>query len=330
MQRTAQVIVPRVLPGPPASQPDVTITFPNGRTYPASANQLAAPGWSWQQGLIGLYVVVLLLLLGRFVVRLRSLMRLIRRSAWEPYDDFTLVRNAGVTSPFSFFGWVVLNPDHHAPDELEQILRHERVHVRARHSADMIGAELVSIVFWFNPAAHLFRQLVHQTLEFSADRAVLAEGIDAKAYQRNLVKVSLSAGQSAITNHFSKSQLKSRIVMLNKQESLQSTWLKYPVLFIAALLVASTFARPQMKMLEKYVPAPVVATVIGTEPMNTPAQEIAVVPMQGKSKVSSEQTTTVNRAVSADTVLKPTFVTLLDSAQKSPSRYMQYEGDRLY
>ena len=219
MQRTAQVIVPKVLPGPPTLRPDVTITFPNGRTYPAFPRRLVASGWSWQQGLLGLYITVLIALLIRFGVRLWSLMRLIQQSAQERYDDFTLVRNSVVTSPFSFFGWVVLNPDHHEPDELEQILRHERVHVRAWHSADLIGAELVSIVFWFNPAAYLFRQLVHQTLEFSADRAVLAEGIDAKAYQYNLLKVSLWAEQAGITNHFSHSSLRQRIGMMNRQRS---------------------------------------------------------------------------------------------------------------
>ena len=180
---------------------------------------MVSSGWSWQQGLLSLYVAVLIALLIRFGVRLRSLMRLIQQSAQERYDDFTLVKNSAVTSPFSFFGWVVLNPQHHVPDELEQILRHERVHVRAWHSADLISAELVSMVFWFNPAAYLFRQLVHQTLEFSADRTVLAEGIDAKAYQYNLLKVSLSAGHSPITNHFSRSSLRHRIGMMNRQRS---------------------------------------------------------------------------------------------------------------
>ena len=330
MQRTAQVIVPRVLPGPPAPRPDVTITFPNGRTYPAFPRQFVQSGWSWQQGLIGVYGVVLVLLLGRFGVRLMSLMRLIRQSAQESYNDFTLVRNAGVTSPFSFFGWVVLNPGHHAPDELEQILRHERVHVRAWHSADMIGAELVSIVFWFNPAAYLFRQLVHQTLEFSADRAVLAEGIDAKAYQRNLVKVSLSTGQSAITNHFSKSQLKSRIVMLNKQESSRSTWLKYPVLFIAALIVATTFARPQVKTLEKYVPAPVAKTIVAiAETTEMPTKPIPPVEQLPEKKAVKSAVKTV---VEPDTEMQPALKTDLVKKLNSSnlSRYTQVRDNTLF
>lgn len=182
MQRTARVIVPRVLPNPSIVQPEITITYPNGQTYPAFSRQQETvhtlPAvWRW---LIGLYVAGVLFLFIRFGIRLASLVRLIHQSIHEHYTDFILVRNESITSPFSFFNWVVLNPDYHEPSELEQILRHERVHVRERHSLDMVGAELLCILLWFNPAAYLFRYLLHQTLEFSADRAVLAEGVDAQ------------------------------------------------------------------------------------------------------------------------------------------------------
>lgn len=336
MQRTARVIVPKLLPGPPALQPEVTITFPNGRTYPAFSPKLVAAGWSWQRGLFGLYVAVLLALLVRFGIRLRSLLRLIGQSAQEPYDDFTLVKNETVTSPFSFFGWVVLNPGHHAPDELEQILWHERVHVRAWHSLDMVAAELVSIIFWLNPAAYLFRQLVHQTLEFSADRAVLAEGIDAQLYQYNLVKVSLSAGQSSISNHFSKSQLKSRIVMLNKPKSPRTTWLKYPVLCITALMVATTFARPQVKALKKYVPAPVAEAISAVaQAVETPIKLAPPVenPTGSKMVKSVKKSVSDYKEQETQPALEAELITdssKKDSARISPSRFITYEGDYLY
>lgn len=188
MQRTAQVIIPRVLHPP---QPDVTITFPNGQTYPAIQTRQPSFVWSWPAGFLSLYIAGVIALAVRFSIQLVSLRRLISQSTQVDYSDFVLVRHQHVQLPFSFFRWVVLNPDNHTPDELDQILRHERVHVRAWHSLDMVGAELICILFWFNPAAYLFRYLLHQTLEFGADQAVLAEGIDMKAYQYNLVKVSL-------------------------------------------------------------------------------------------------------------------------------------------
>ena len=219
MQRTAQVILPKVLSDSPDLPADVTITFPNGRTYPAFPTQQTGFGWTWQLLVMGLYVAGAFGLLLRFSFQIRSLMRLIRHSTHEVYDDFTLVSNELVMSPFSFFGWVVVNPNQHTPSELDQILRHERVHVQARHSVDMVIAELICIVFWFNPAAYLFRRLLHQTLEFSADRAVLSEGIDPKAYQYNLLKVSLLAEQATIMAQFSGSMLRHRISMINRSRS---------------------------------------------------------------------------------------------------------------
>ncbi|QDK82897.1 M56 family metallopeptidase [Spirosoma sp. KCTC 42546] len=229
MHRTAQVIVPKVLPNLVSPQPTVTITLPNKKTYKAFQDQPVRFVWSWQIGILLLYSSGVFLLLIRFGVQLVSLQQLIRKSVHESYTDFTLVHNKDVTSPFSFFNWVVLNPGQHSPDELDQILRHERVHVRQRHSFDMIGAELVCILFWFNPAAYLFRQLLHQTLEFSADRAVLAEGIDARLYQYNLIKVSMSGEQLAITNQFSGPTLRQRVSMMNSQRSGSSAWWRYGI-----------------------------------------------------------------------------------------------------
>ncbi|GAB4030588.1 M56 family metallopeptidase [Spirosoma gilvum] len=339
MHRTAQIIVPRVLPKSPTTEPDVTITFPNQKTYQAFQKLPKPFSWSWQLGLILLYALGVLLLAIRFGLQVLSLRKLINRSTQEPYDQFTLVTNEQVTSPFSFFNWVVLNPSQHSIIELDQILRHERVHVRERHSLDMIGAELVCIIFWFNPAAYLFRQLVHQTLEFSADRTVLAEGVDAKAYQYNLLKVSLASGQSGISNHFSKSQLKSRIRMINQRESSKASWLKYPVFFIAALTVASAFARPQhINVLSHYLPRPIAASIvaIATTPKETvpSATEVSgtVVHQAEISKPNTGPTPQSQPASQqAELILKSEEVpTDKDSVRSSPSRYIQYQGNWLF
>lgn len=330
LEHTARVIAPNVLPRP--AKPDVRITFPDGRVYRAfPARTPATDGGSWPIMLMGLYVVIAGALLVRFGVQVLLLRRLIRQSAQEPYDDFVLVRSAGVESPFSFFRWVVLDPDRYAPDELEQILRHERVHVRQWHSLDMIGVELVCIVLWFNPAAYLFRQLLRQTLEFTADRTVLNEGVDPKAYQYHLVKVSLSVEPSTLTNQFSTSALKSRIAMINHPRSTNATWLKYLVLVLATLTVATLFARPKARTLAKFMPKPTaqaVATVLNTELPRPAVPAPAGWADSLKTGQTSSQEPLNDVAIRADSVLNR--VPAPDSARVSPSRYMQYEGDKLY
>ena len=334
MHRTAQVVVPRLLPAAP--KPDVTITFPNSQTYPAFQAQPAGFAWSWPLILIMFYLAGVGLLLIRFGVQVASLMRLIRRSAHEVYDDFTLVHNESVTSPFSFFNWVVLNPNQHTPDEFDQILRHERVHVRERHSLDMLGAELVCILFWFNPAVYLFRHLLHQTLEFRADRSVLAEGIDARAYQYNLVKVSLSVGQTSLTNHFSKSQLKSRIDMLNKPNSPKTAWLNYAVLVVVVLTVTAAFARHPFTAISTSLPKPrTSSTSVKTDPQNQDPQVLTETePVVMPDSVEPEIETTNGQELAVEPVNSQTTTVpqtpVKDSARVSPSRYMRYEGDFLY
>lgn len=331
MQRTAQAIVPKVLPNLPTQQPDVTITYPNGQTYRAFSAQAQEFVWSWPMTVVAVYAGVVLLLLLRFGIRLASLLRLIQRSVYEEYDDFTLVQNETVSSPFSFFGWVVLNPASHTRDELDQILRHERVHVRAGHSFDMMGAELVCILLWFNPAAYLFRHLLQQTLEFAADRAVLAEGVDARTYQYNLLKVSLSSEPPSLTNSFNKSFLKPRIAMINRSKSETTTWLKYPVLVLATLTVATLFARPKAQTLAKVMPrraATVMAQVIGTEPTPT-SPDAKPVQLEAVTVSATPLSQSVTPAATfVDTNQQPT--TSPDSGRVSSSRYVQYVGNTIY
>ncbi|WP_460977315.1 M56 family metallopeptidase [Spirosoma knui] len=253
MQQTAQAIVPKILPASPA-RPDVFITFPNGRTYSALQSTPSPTfDWNWQNGLRIIYVGGLLILLVRLIVQLVALFRLISRSEREAYDQFTLVKSEHVASPFSFFSWVVLNPNQHTTDEFEQILRHERVHVQKWHSLDTISVEIVCIVFWFNPAVYLFKRLLLQTLEFSADRTVLAEGVDSKAYQYNLLKVSLSVGQPSLAVNFGRSNLRQRISMMNRRRSNGWAYARYGmwVVVIGLMVLACRHTDDTLRLVDQ-------------------------------------------------------------------------------
>ncbi|GAB3555744.1 M56 family metallopeptidase [Spirosoma fluminis] len=271
MEQTAQVIVPRILPASPAP-PDVLITFPNGQTYPALRT---APSptfdWNWQNVLRIIYASGFLILLVRLMVQLVALFRLINRSDQEAYDQFTLVKSEHVASPFSFFSWVVLNPSQHTTHEFEQILRHERVHVRKWHSLDMVVVEIVSIVFWFNPAAFLFKSLLLQTLEFSADRTVLAEGVDSKAYQYNLLKVSQLTRQPGLAVNFGRSNLRQRISMMNRRRSHGWAYARYGLwaVVIGLMVLACRHTDNNLRLVDQ-VPKP------NALPATTPTRALVV------------------------------------------------------
>ncbi len=332
MQHTARVIAPSVLPRTPVAPP-VTITFPNGRSYPVTpARRLARFGWSWQLALIGLYLVGVGSLFIRFLVQLVSIRRLVHRSARQPYDTFTLVTNPVVDAPFSFFRWIVLNPARHTGDELEQILRHERVHVRQRHSVDMLMAEGVCIVFWMNPAAYLFRKLVHQTLEFCADQAVLAEGIDARSYQYNLLKVSLASGTTPIVNSFSTSQLRDRIRMMNRQRSRWFKALNYPVVMVLSLAVVTAFARHKAEQIATQVAEPVVQSFVA-EPVKNIKIYTNDLPLTTDSLVELNNSKVRQDSLEQSVVtvsIDSSEIARTDSIYHSDSKLVAYQEDVLH
>ncbi|GAB3320729.1 hypothetical protein GCM10027299_14250 [Larkinella ripae] len=200
------------------------------------------------------YLAGVIFLAGRLLVQLWSLGRLIAHSERFWQETIWLVINENVSAPFSFFRWVILNPVLYEPDEFDQIMRHERVHCRQWHSLDMLAAEVLRIVFWFNPFAWWHQQLVQENLEYLVDREVLDEGVEKKTYQYYLLKASLADSAPLPVrpagNSFNQQQLKSRISMMNRPRPVGSGW-SY-LLFAGVILVSCTaFNTP--KTVSKYV-----------------------------------------------------------------------------
>jgi len=195
----------------------------------------AFTGWDI---LLSVLSVGALLLTGRLLIRWLSLRR-IRKEA-------TLLRGAAVQDeavrvyqvnkpiiPFSFGNAIYINAQMHTENEWAEIILHEYVHVRQRHTVDILLAELLCIVSWCNPFSWLIRHAIRQNLEFIADQQVLASGLDRKSYQYHLLR---SIGEPAyrLANNFNFSSLKKRIVMMNRSKSARLHLVKF--LFIVPLL----------------------------------------------------------------------------------------------
>jgi beta-lactamase regulating signal transducer with metallopeptidase domain len=89
----------------------------------------------------------------------------------------------GPIIPFSFGNAIYINQRLHTKEEWAEIILHEYVHIRQKHTLDILLAELVCIVNWYNPFAWLIRYSVRHNLEFIADHQVLDKGVDRKGYQ---------------------------------------------------------------------------------------------------------------------------------------------------
>jgi beta-lactamase regulating signal transducer with metallopeptidase domain len=142
--------------------------------------------------------------------------------------------------PFSFGNSIFINRHQHNETELQEIIRHEFIHVKQKHSFDIIWAELFCMLNWYNPFAWLLKKAIRQNLEFIADNKVIENGIDKKQYQYLLLKV-IGNSQFSIANQFNFSSLKKRIAMMNKTKSAKRQLLRMLFLLPATAVLLLAF-----------------------------------------------------------------------------------------
>ena len=183
-------------------------------------------GWnSWNYTLLVLLSGVVMMLI-RLGIQLISIYRMRKRSCMISQDGIRIYQVDAPIIPFSFGDSIFINQQQHSQEELEEIIRHEFVHVKQKHSVDIIWGELLCLLNWYNPFAWFLKKSIRQNLEFIADRHVLEQGMDRKQYQYLLLKV-IGNNHFSIANQFNFSSLKKRIAMMNKLRSAKFHLVKF-------------------------------------------------------------------------------------------------------
>lgn len=149
-------------------------------------------------------------------------------------------------APFSFGNIIVINQID-IEDQADIILSHEKGHVRFHHTHDMLLAQALVILCWYNPAAWLLRKELKSIHEYQADRYVLDMGNDMHDYQLFLIMKAARSSFPAIGNNLNKSRLKKRIVMMQKSVSGSSSLrFGYAAPLVAMVLAALLLASPKV------------------------------------------------------------------------------------
>ena len=201
----------------------------------------AAPsvGINWWLVTAVVFLIGILVMIVRLGMQYYSLFKM-RSKAVLLYDNkVKLYHIDAPVMPFSFGRGIYVNQHQHSEYELKDIIRHEFIHVKQRHSLDIIWSELLCILNWYNPFAWLLRHDIRQNLEFIADQQVLQTGLDRKQYQYLLLKV-IGVNSFSIANNFNFSSLKKRIAMMNKAQSARVHLIRF--LFLLPLLVVVLLA----------------------------------------------------------------------------------------
>lgn len=251
-------------------------------TLSAKTNiQKAAPPVDWWKVLRWVYLAGLLVFGLNFLVQFGQLvLRLIRYPGYD-LGQYRLVEMSEDAAPYSFWNRIFLNPERYDPDTFHQIFQHEQIHVKQKHSIDLLLAELLIVFQWFNPFAWLYRAAIEHNLEFLTDAEMLRIGNDPECYQLSLVKVAVPNFPNGLVASYNQNFLEKRITMMKtKKSSVRSGWkyLSLLPLLLVSVLQFNAVAQSPVVPATPVPPAPATSIVALTPPsasVSTPAPAAA-------------------------------------------------------
>ncbi len=251
-----------------SDRPEYTAVSVDAITVVGTATETQAPLLpDWPVLAVWVFALVAVGLLIRTVWRTYALLRLVRQWPAQTYADHTLVLPDNSQTPtFSFFRYLVLNPEDLYATAVRQ---HELVHIRQKHSVDVLLLEILQALCWPNPVLFGYRQAIRQVHEYLADRAVTAQTpAHRDAYARFLVNYAFhlpagtvmtdQPGHDSLAHSFGPDRpdsptLKQRIQMLYQQHTRRRALWKYAlVLPLATALLAMT-NKPEIPVLDSNV-----------------------------------------------------------------------------
>lgn len=173
----------------------------------------------WGTILIWTFIAGMAIVTIRTIITWMRLIGVIRSGRKVVHNGYTLVLTEDERfAPFSWMRYVVISRKDYESDS-SAIATHELKHIACHHWVDLLIAQVVCIVNWFNPVAWLMRDELMLVHEYQADMAVIDHGHDTQEYQMLLIKKAVGARFPSLANSLNHSKLKKRITMMYKAKS---------------------------------------------------------------------------------------------------------------
>ena len=201
-------------------------TSPTGQTSPILQADINWLLWLWLAGAVAATAILL--------VRLVSLWRRMRGLPFEECDGVLVALLDDDTPAFSFGRRIVVGTRGFSEAEVQQLVGHERVHVRQRHTADIMFCELAKVVLWFDPFIYLYARELKRVHEYIADSEMMSADYAELFYHQVSGRC-----YSPLAHSFDYRMVHQRIDMMARQRG-SSGWMKpFAALpLVAAVLLA--------------------------------------------------------------------------------------------
>lgn len=238
-------------------------------------------------------------------------------------DHCTIYLTNEKYTPYSFLDHIFWN-QHIALDSKlgQQILQHELVHIKEKHSWDKIFIQVNLIVGWFNPFLWLVKAELEMIHEFIADEQSIPNA-DVSEFANMILSVNQVNKHLPLTNPFFFSPIKRRLQMLTKEKSLRFSYLQrvlaLPV-FVFLVVLLSLKSKQTFAQIQQFLPA---TTFNKPTENNTVVKEVKPSAQPEKEKILTNRTIATNPQSAKDS----TEETIDDLQKQYQAMELQYKKE---
>jgi TonB family protein len=182
--------------------------------------QVKPSGEQWlslSKVLLWVYFSGAIFIAARLVFGFMSSQRMIGRAKLARFGTYWVAVHPEF-APASFFEYILMPDFDPADPKQRQILAHESVHVRLRHSWDLLLVNFAKILLWFNPLIYLFESSLREVHEYQADSGVTSQ-TSRKEYATLLLQLVTAKPGWQFMNNFNQFQTRKRIQMMGRSAS---------------------------------------------------------------------------------------------------------------
>lgn len=156
------------------------------------------------------------------------------------YHNRTLILLKKETAPFSFWNTIYLSENYFKNGKMDdRIFLHEEIHVKQRHTLDVLFTETLLTFSWFNPFIYFYRNAIKTNHEFIADGEVITRNKDIKNYQELILDEALKQQNLSLIHQFNFNNTKKRFLMMTQKNSKFAKAKRYCAIPAFALLTAA-------------------------------------------------------------------------------------------
>jgi len=212
-------------------------------------NRSIEPGLTvnWLQAVIFVYLA------GLAFMFLKNLFIMLKwNMTWRRTHDENGVAYTTSDQVFTLFTRIFIPGSLRDEQDLENVLLHEKAHIRQLHFIDLMIIELTLLLTWFNPFSWLISRMIKENHEHLADREVLSAGANPARYRAQLMNHTLGVNVFRLGTQFNHSLTLKRFNMMKKPKNSPLGIIKIALLIPAVLVTLGLTVgmTPQQKTIQ--------------------------------------------------------------------------------